>query len=111
MRIFRSPAATISAAILAIAGMLAALPALADFPRATLAALQPTGGKQGSQVTVTLLGADLDDLEKLIFSHPGISATPEMTAPTTGTGLTPRVPGTAPTMGGRGMVCCFSAVT
>jgi len=82
MRFLRSPAATISAAILAIAGMFAAPPALADFPRATLAALQPTGGKQGSQVTVTLLGADLDDLERLIFSHAGITAAPEMTAPT-----------------------------
>jgi len=77
MRFLRSPAA-----ILAIAGLLASPPALADFPRAALSALQPTGGQQGSQVTVTLLGADLDDLEKLIFSHPGISAAPEMTAPT-----------------------------
>ena len=57
-------------------------PALADFPRAALTALQPTGGKQGSQVAVTLLGGDLDDLERLIFSHPGITAVPETTAPT-----------------------------
>ena len=69
------------AVILAIAGLLAPAAATADFPRAALSALQPTGGQQGSQVTVTLLGADLDDLEKLIFSHPGISAMPEMTAP------------------------------
>lgn len=70
------------AIILAIAGLLAPVAATADFPRATISALQPTGGQLGSQVTVTLLGTDLDDLEKLIFSHPGISATPELTAPT-----------------------------
>ncbi len=70
------------AVILVSAGLLAPTAATADFPRAALSALQPTGGQQGSQVTVTLLGADLDDLEKLIFSHPGISAAPEMTAPT-----------------------------
>jgi hypothetical protein len=70
------------AVILVIAGLLAPAAATADFPRAALSALQPTGGQQGSQVTVTLLGADLDDLEKLIFSHPAISAAPEMTAPT-----------------------------
>ena len=60
----------------------APLPAWADFPRAVLASLQPPGGKQGTQVEVTLLGADLDDLETLIFSHPGITAVPAMTAPT-----------------------------
>jgi len=54
-------------------------PANADFPRAVLSAIQPTGGRQGSQVTVSLLGADLDGLEKLTFSHPGITATPAMT--------------------------------
>lgn len=52
-----------------------------DFPRATLASLQPSGGAVGSQVTVTLVGADLDDLEKLVFSHPGITAVPAMTPP------------------------------
>ena len=51
----------------------------ADFPRAALTSLQPTGGRQGSQVTVSLLGADLEGLEKLTFSHPGITATPAMT--------------------------------
>ena len=51
----------------------------ADFPRAVLNAIQPTGGRQGSQLTVTLLGADLDDLERLAFSHAGITATPAMT--------------------------------
>jgi hypothetical protein len=53
--------------------------ASADFPRAVLNALQPTGGRQGSQVTVTLLGVDLDDLQSLSFSHPGITATPALT--------------------------------
>jgi len=54
--------------------------AIADFPRAVLSALQPTGGRQGSQVTVTLLGADLDDLQTLTFSHPGITATPALSS-------------------------------
>jgi len=72
------------------AGLLAAVAAAlwltgaarADFPRATLSALQPSGGKQGSQVTVTVLGGDLDDLERLVFSHPGITAVPATTPPT-----------------------------
>lgn len=56
--------------------------ATADFPRAALTALSPAGGKQGTQVTVTLLGGDLDDLERLVFSHPGITAVPATTPPT-----------------------------
>lgn len=68
-------------ALVAAVAILVAGPARADFPRAALTALQPSGAKQGSQVTVTLLGADLDDLERLVFSHPGITAVPATTPP------------------------------
>ncbi len=68
--------------LVALAAAVVAPAVRADFPRAALTALQPSGAKQGSQVTVTLLGADLDDLEKLLFSHPGITAVPAMTQPT-----------------------------
>ena len=60
LRPLRTPA--FRARLAAVAAFaLAALPwqALADFPRATLTALQPSGGRAGSQVTVTLLGAEI----------------------------------------------------
>ena len=81
MTSLRSPRLLHARVILAAVAILAAGQARADFPRAALSALQPSGAKQGSQVTVTLLGADLDDLERLVFSHPGISAVPAMTPP------------------------------
>ena len=55
---------------------------LADFPQARLATIYPPGGKQNSQVTVAIVGTDLDDLQKLTFSHPGITAIHKMSEPT-----------------------------
>jgi hypothetical protein len=45
-----------------------------------LSAIYPPGGKQGSSVEVTLSGANLDDGERLVFSHPGITSQPKMSA-------------------------------
>lgn len=43
-------------------------------PSPRLLTLLPPGGKVGSVVEVTFGGADLDEPEKLVFSHPGIKA-------------------------------------
>jgi hypothetical protein len=65
------------AVILALTGI-----AQAQLPTAQLTSLFPLGGKQGTTVELTIAGADLDDAEKLVFSHPGLVAQPKMT-PTT----------------------------
>ncbi|ADB18192.1 peptidase domain protein [Pirellula staleyi DSM 6068] len=56
--------------------------AVAQMPRPQLASIFPPGGRQGTTVEVTLAGTDLDDITQLVFSHPGIAATPKMSAPT-----------------------------
>jgi hypothetical protein len=57
-------------------------PAFGQLPTAQLTSVFPPGGKQGSAVEVTVAGADLDDLEKLVFNHPGLSAVAKMIAAT-----------------------------
>ena len=47
---------------------------LAELPLARLLTVFPPGGKIGSQVEVTLTGADLDEANQLHFSHTGITA-------------------------------------
>ncbi|MFM8891221.1 MAG: hypothetical protein ACKOTB_06285, partial [Planctomycetia bacterium] len=49
-----------------------------EFPRPKLASVFPPGGRQGTTVEVTLTGSDLDGVERLLFSHPGLVATPVM---------------------------------
>lgn len=46
-----------------------------QLPTARLDALAPRGGQAGAAVDVTLVGADLDDVRELRFSHPGLTAT------------------------------------
>ena len=55
-------------------------PAFAQLPTAQLTSVFPPGGKQGATVEVTVAGADLDELEKLVFNHAGLSAAAKMTA-------------------------------
>ncbi len=43
-------------------------------PHARLSSVMPCGGKADSTFEVTLIGADLDGGEALVFSHPGITA-------------------------------------
>jgi len=45
-------------------------------PAPRLLTVFPPGGKVGTTVEVTFAGADLDDPERLLFSHPGIKAEP-----------------------------------
>lgn len=64
------PSATLVSLVLSLA------PALgwAQLPLARLSAVFPAGGRQGSTVAVTLSGTDLDDVDRLWFSHAGITA-------------------------------------
>lgn len=55
---------------------------LAQLPKPNLTSIFPPGGKQGTSVEVTLTGTDLDDITQLVFTHPGITATPKMSMPT-----------------------------
>ncbi len=47
---------------------------LAELPLARLLTVFPPGGKAGSQVEISLTGADLDEANQLHFSHAGITA-------------------------------------
>lgn len=72
------------AALLAIPSI-----AVAQLPTAQLTSVFPLAGKQGSTVEVTINGIDLDDADKLVFNHPGLTAQPRM-APATELEKTPR---------------------
>jgi hypothetical protein len=54
----------------------------AQLPSPQLTSVFPLGAKQGATVDITLGGTDLDDADKLLFSHPGIKATPKMSEAT-----------------------------
>lgn len=54
--------------------------AQAQLPVTQLTSLFPPGGKQGTTVEVTTAGADMDDIDRLVFDHPGLVAAPKMTA-------------------------------
>jgi len=65
---------------LAIALSLVSLPVQAQLPQTRLNAVFPAGGQAGSTFDLQITdGADLEDTDKLHFSHPGISATQKMT--------------------------------
>ena len=66
---------------------------LAQLPSARLLTVFPTGGKQGSTFEVTVTGQDLDEVGRLRFSHPGITASPVLTEPTLLRKLARPVPG------------------
>ena len=63
-------------AVVAIAGCLlhAAAVAQQQFPTPRLATISPPGGKIGTTFEITVTGSDLDGVEQIIFSHPGIKA-------------------------------------
>ncbi len=69
-------------AALAVVLALSNRPLLAQLPTPQLFALSPAGGRQGSAVEVKLAaGADLDGVDRLLFSHPGITAQPKLADP------------------------------
>ncbi len=69
------------ACALALAAGFAPL-ALAQLPVTQLTSLFPPGGKPGSTVEMTVGGNDLEEADKLLFSHPGITAVAKMSTPT-----------------------------
>jgi len=61
-----------------LVGMLIS-PSMAQLPISQLTTLTPSGAQQGTELEVTVGGADLDNNAQLVFSHPGIIATPKTT--------------------------------
>lgn len=59
----------------------ASSPAIAQLPTAQLTSVFPPGGKQGATVEVAVAGSDLDELDRLVFNHPGLTAAAKMTEP------------------------------
>lgn len=57
-------------------------PAWGQLPAARLDGVFPAGGKAGDTIDVTIFGGDLDDVDRLSFSHQGISAKPKLAAAT-----------------------------
>lgn len=57
-------------------------PAWGQLPAARLDGAFPAGGKAGDTIDVTIFGGDLDDVDRLSFSHQGISAKPKLAAAT-----------------------------
>lgn len=53
--------------------------AMAQLPSTRLFALFPTGGQAGTTVDVTITsGVELEEIQRLLFNHPGINATAKM---------------------------------
>jgi hypothetical protein len=53
-----------------------AMCARADLPAVRFDQLVPLGGARGSEFEVEVKGADLEGVDRLLFDHPGLSATP-----------------------------------
>lgn len=68
--------------VLAVVVGLGAVAARSEFPQPVLNTVHPCGGRQGSEVVITVAGTDLDDTTGLVFSHPGIVAKPVLAPPT-----------------------------
>lgn len=47
-------------------------------PAPRLLTTMPMGGQVGSEIDVTITGNSIEDAEQLLFSHPGITATPKL---------------------------------
>ncbi len=78
--------------------------AWAQLPVPQLTSVFPPGLKQGVSADITLAGTDLDEADKLLFSHPGITAAAKMSDPSEfvksqrplGTSFTVKVDGSVP---------------
>ncbi|HEY4261202.1 MAG TPA: hypothetical protein VGM98_13640, partial [Schlesneria sp.] len=67
--------------LVVLAGLLlcSASTAMAQLPSTRLFALFPTGGQAGTAVDVTITsGLELEEIQRLMFNHPGINAAPKM---------------------------------
>lgn len=74
--------AVVAATVALAAFATSALTAQERMPTPQLSSVFPPGGKPGSTVDVTTTGVDLDEADKLVFSHPGITAAVKMSTPT-----------------------------
>jgi hypothetical protein len=63
-----------AALVLSLAALATAQQAPATLPHPKLASILPAGAKAGTSVEVRLTGLDLDQTDRLLFSHPGITA-------------------------------------
>ena len=66
--------------LLGAAGLwqMAGIPAWGQMPFLRLMTAFPAGGQQASTVEVTVIGNNMDGVDRLLFSHPGITASPLM---------------------------------
>ena len=80
----RCPPAKVALLAIALWGVLSQAPQIAFSQSANsqLTSLFPPGGKQGAMVEITVVGVDLDEADKMIFSHPGITGTAKMSEAT-----------------------------
>src|SRR5688572_21576780 len=69
-------------AVLCVATLAITESAFGQLPATQLSSIFPPGAKQGATIDFAVAGTDLDDLEKLVFSHAGITAVQKMTTPT-----------------------------
>lgn len=60
---------------------LAGIPVYGQLPATRLHRVFPPGGQIGASVDVTVNGVDLDEMDRLVFSHPKITAIPKMAPP------------------------------
>lgn len=65
---------SLPAAVLGLLSAAVVSVASAQVPTPKLTAVFPAGGQAGTQVQVSLRGADIEDVTELRFSHPGITA-------------------------------------
>ncbi len=56
-------------------------PLLAQLPASRLDLISPAAAKIGSEIEVTISGAELDESDKLVFTNPGITATQKLSEP------------------------------
>jgi len=63
---------------LLIACLLSDSTAIAQLPATRLDGVFPAGGKAGETIEATIFGGDLDNVDRLIFSHPGLTAKPKL---------------------------------
>ncbi|MCA9117713.1 MAG: hypothetical protein KDA79_21730, partial [Planctomycetaceae bacterium] len=71
-----------------ILASLCAMPAMAQLPQTRIGAVTPPGGQVGTTFDLVVsAGTDLDELDRLVFSHDGITATQKMNG--TGENATP----------------------
>ncbi len=68
-----------SVLVLALATLLATDTAQAQLPQTRLQSVFPPGGQIGSTVELTVAGADIDEVNAMSFSHPGITAVQKTT--------------------------------